>query len=295
MEETATIIQPVVEQQQNNVPSILPTETAATTPPVKDLVTRVSEFKKASKPVATTDNQNSFFDYKEIEKITDPNARKFAEDAYKSMQSGFTKKTQEIAEQRRSFEQKLVEMQNWSPERIQRELLSNPQFLQAAQQVAQTQNPQNSGLTEEQFSALTPAEKAELAQLPTLKNEINNLKQVNYQAVVAQRDNQLQTRYPDYNPTQIDATIKDLAQMNPLDIREHVYKSLKHDEDVAAAYELGRQEAKGLNQQKINAITQNGSAAVNSDGLPTREKGDTDQMYFMKMANFRLAQYKSKK
>ncbi len=297
MEETATIAQPTVEQQ-TVVPSILPTETATTTPPVKDLVTRVSEFKKTSqsaKVVTDNQNNNSFFDYKEIDKITDPVAKKFAEDAYKSMQSGFTKKTQEIAEQKRGFEQKLAEMQNWSPERIQRELLNNPQFLQAAQQVAQTQNPQNSGLTDEQFSALTPQEKAELAQVPTLKNEINQLKQVNYQAVIAQRDSQLQTRYPDYNPTQIDATIKELSQLSPLDIREHVYKSLKHDEDVAAAYELGRQEAKGLNQQKINAITQNGSAAVNSDGLPVREKGDTDQTYFMKMANFRLAQFKNRK
>ena len=83
--------------------------------------------------------------------------------------------------------------------------------------------------------------------------------------------------------------------MNPLDIREHVYKSLKHDEDVAAAFELGKQEARGLNQQKINAITPNGNAMSISNDLPVREKGDTDQTYFMKMATYRLAQFKNRK
>jgi hypothetical protein len=287
MEDTQTVI----------APTLTPTvETPIVqAPPVieKDLITKVAEFKKSQAQVTKpADNQPSFFDYKEIEKIPDPVARKFAEDAYKSMQSGFTKKTQEIAENKRSYEQKLQEMQNWSPERIQKELLNNPQFLQAAQQIAQTQNPPNSGITDEQFSALTPQEKAEIG---TLKNEINSLKQVNYQAIVAQRDSQLQTKYPDYNPIQIDNTIRDLANMNPLDIREHVYKSLKHDEDVAAAYELGKNESKNLNQIKINAITPNGNTVANSDGLPTREKGDTDQAYFQKLANFRLAQFKNRK
>lgn len=290
MEQTSTITEPTQPVTQTVIPSIVPEVVSPA--PIKDLVTKVSDFKRAkAATVTTTTDNNNFFDYKEIEKITEPTARKFAEDAYKSMQSGFTKKTQEIAEQKRSMEQKIAEMQNWSPERIQKELLNNPQFLTAAQQIA-TQNPPNSGLTNEQFSALTESEKAEIA---GLRSKINTLEQTNFQAIVAQRDSQLQTRYPDYNPNQIDATIRDLAQMNPLDIREHVYKSLKHDEDVAAAYELGRQESKGLNQQKINAITPNGNSITTSDGLPIREKGDTDQMYFMKMANFRLAQFKNRK
>ncbi len=295
MADTATIAVPVTQTETSQVqtPSIIPVETTPVAPPVKDLITRVSEFKKSkATAISTTNDNNTFFDYKEIEKITDPTSRKFAEDAYKSMQSGFTKKTQEIAETKRQLDQKVSEMQNWSPERIQRELLNNPQFLTAAQQIAQVNNPPNSGLTDEQFSALTPQEKA---QIDALKSKINTLEQSNFQATVAQRDSQLQTRYPDYNPAQIDETIRNLAQMNPLDIREHVYKSLKHDEDVANAYELGKQEARGLNQERISAITPNTTTSTNSDGLPAREKSDTDQTYFMKLANFRLAQFKNRK
>ena len=294
MADTAIVTEPVAAPTVVTsavVPPIAPDATTVVAPQM-NLIDKVSQFKRTKSTAASTatDNQNSFFDYKEIEKITDPTARKFAEDAYKSMQSGFTKKTQEIADQKRSFESKLQEMQNWTPERIQREL-NNPAFIQAAQQVA-SQNPPNSGLTDQQYSALTDSEKAEIA---GLRSKINTLEQTNFQAVVAQRDSQLLSRYPDYNPTQIDNTIRDLAQMNPLDIREHVYKSLKHDEDVAAAYELGRQETQNLNQTKINAITQNGSTVTTSDGLPVREKGDTDQMYFMKLATFRLAQFKNRK
>ena len=83
--------------------------------------------------------------------------------------------------------------------------------------------------------------------------------------------------------------------MNPLDIREHVYKSLKHDEDVAAAYELGKSERDALNQTKINGFTPNGSSTATSDGVPVRERGDTDQAYFQKLANFRLTQFKNRK
>lgn len=280
------VIEPIVAPV--TVPPLAPDATPA---PAVNLMDKVSQFKINKTAVLPSVDSQSFFDYKEIEKITDPVARKIAEDAYKSMQSGFTKKTQEIADQKRNYEQKLADMQNWSPERIQREL-SNPAFLQAAQQYQAIQNPPNSGLTDEQFSALTNQEKAEIS---ALKTKINSLEQSNFQAQVMQRDTQLQTKYPDYNATQIDTVIRDLAQMSPLDIREHVYKSLKHDEDVAAAYELGRTEAQALTQSKITAITPNGSAAATSDGMPVRDAKDTDQGWFMKLANYRLAQFKNRK
>lgn len=289
MEETQTVTTPTIIPQTTSTVDV---NTVVETPIVeKDLVTRVSEFKKSQTATKPQDNQNSFFDYKEIEKITDPTARKFAEDAYKSMQSGFTKKTQEIADLKRKTEQQLQEMQNWTPERIQQYCLNNPSFLSSAQ-IIDNQNVQKGTTTESEFSALTESEKA---RIDALNSKITTLEQSNFQASVAQRDSQLQMRYPDYNPSQIDSTIKNLASMNPLDIREHVYKSIKHDEDVAAAFELGKKETMGLNQQKINAITQTGNSVTTSNNLPIREKSDTDQTYFMKLAQFRLAEFKNRK
>lgn len=283
----------MAEETVITAPTITPiTEAPVLESPVveKDLATKIAELKRNQIATKPTEPQ-SFFDYKEIEKITDPLARKFAEDAYKSMQSGFTKKTQEIADLKRSTEQQIQEMQNWTPERIQQYCLNNPSFLSAAQIIA-NQNAQKGATTESEFSAWTEGEKA---RIDALNSKITTLEQSNFQANVAQRDTQLQNRYPDYNPTQIDNTIRDLASMNPLDIREHVYKSLKHDEDVAAAYELGKNEAKGLTQQKINVITPNGNSVSMSNDKPIREKSDTDQTYFMKMALYNLAQFKNRK
>jgi len=264
----------------------------------KDLIKRVSEFKK----VQPNDNKGEdFFDYKEIENIKDPVAKDIALKAYKSMQSGLTKKTQALADERKSLESKLNEMQTWSPQRIEKELLNNPQFLQAAQQIAGTkinQNPSNSGLTDEEYSALSDKEKAEFSAIKSqnsvLAQEINALKQNNYQAMVMQHDLKLQAKFPDYNPVEVDNTIKNLANMSPLDIREHVYKSLRYNDNVQSAYELGRQDALKLNQEKLGAISTTGNINMNTEGMPVRDKSDTDQSWFIKIAQFRLAQQRRK-
>lgn len=258
-----------------------------------DLMSRVAAFKA---PVVPDQNlENSFFDYKEIEAIQDPVAKAIAEKAYKSMQSGFTKKTQDIAEQKRQFEQKVQEMQNWSPERIQQELLNNPQFVQAAQQIAANQNPPNSGLTDEEFSALTPTEKKELA---SLKSEINQLKQTNHntaiQAQITQKDAQLLSKYPDYNPSMVNEATNRLASLTLPEIREYVYKAQLHDDHVKAAYELGRSEKQTLNQEKINAVSATGITANNTNEVPVKNKGEKDQDFFVRLAQFRLSQHKQK-
>lgn len=294
-----TELQPIIEQVVQQVtppvivaptiPSIVPDATIQA-PPVKDLVTRVSDFKKTQSvkaPAATTDG--IILDQKMIDAITDPALKEAALNLHKSVQSDYTRKTQAVAESRKTVESQLSAMQNWTPERIQQYCLNNPSFVTAAQQIAGNQSVTT---PTDEYSAMTPQEKA---RLDALMSKVTTLEQSNFQATVAQRDSQLQARYSDYNPTQIDATIRDLAQMNPLDIREHVYKSLKHDEDVAAAYELGKSEKDALNQTKINAITSTGSAVLSSEGKPTRENGDTDQSYFMKLTLHNLAQFKNRK
>jgi hypothetical protein len=287
MLETQVVTEPVINQV--TPPSIVPDQSVVITP-AKDLVSRVAEFKKSQvvKPT-TTSTDGIILDQKMIDAITDPVLKEAALNLHKSVQSDYTRKTQAVAESRKTVEAQLESMQNWTPERIQQYCLNNPSFVTAAQKIAGNQSVST---PTDEYSAMTPQEKA---RIDALMSKVSTLEQSNFQATVAQRDTQLQTRYPDYNPIQIDETIKNLAQMNPLDIREHVYKSLKHDEDVAAAYELGRSEKESLNQTKINAITSSGNTVTNSDGLPTREKGDTDQMYFMKLANFRLAQFKNRK
>lgn len=265
-------------------------------PVEESLTSKISKFKQQiaqNPPVVSTDSV--MLDQKMIDAITDPKTKEAAQNFYKSVQGDYTKKTQTIAEQRKEFETKLEQMKTWSPERIQNELLTNPQFLQAAQLVAGTnsnRNPSNSGLSDEEFSALTDREKAEIT---ALKTTVNSLQQANYQAVVSQTDAQLQVKYGnDYNPSVVNDGLVKLSNMQPHELREYVHKALSHDKDVEAAYQLGKQEAVQLNQNRMNTITLNGNQVVSNDGVPTRQQGERGEDFFQRIAQFRLAQSRKK-
>lgn len=278
-------------------PAAVPAPVAPVTPvapvPEKSLDQKLAESRSATKPLIDP-GVDIGFDYKEIEAIVDPVAKDIAMKAYKSMQAGFTRKSQELAMTKKEAEAVISRSKNWSTQRIQDELLSNPEFLAAAQQISgASSNPQNSGLTNDEFSALTDSEKA---QLSSLKNELNLLKQDKFSAIVAQTDSQLQAKYGQgYNPQIVNDGIAKLAQLQPHEIREYVYKALSRDEDVKAAYELGRSENGQLNQEKINSMSVvNGVNAAASDDRPIKQAGENDIAFMVRLGQYRLAQNKKK-
>lgn len=277
------MVETVVESAQTVVPSVIP-EVKTVQAPEPDLMTKVSQFKRET-------SKEEIFNVKDIDKITDPAAKEYVEKLSKSLQGDYTRKTQELAEQRKLLEQ----AKKWTPERIQQELLSNTEFLEAAQQINATQNPPNSGLTDEQFSALTDKEKAEMA---SLKSEVIQLKQTNQQtairAEITQKDAQLQAKFSDYNPVEIDAATQRLASMNLSDIREYVYKATMHEAHVQAAYEMGKKDGRGITENKIGGFSTNGSSTVGSNGVPTKEKGENDKEFFVRLAKHRLEESRRK-
>lgn len=278
-----TIVAPVV------TPVVTAPVVVAPAPvPEPDLITKVTQFKR-QEPVKTPPDVmvDIGFDYKELEAIKDPVAKEIAMKAYKSMQGGVTKKFQEAADIRKSAEQKLQEMSRWTPERLQQEL-KNPEFLEVAKKMASTvENPANSGLTNDEYSTLTETEKAEMS---ALKNKINLLEQSNIAAVTAQQDAQLSSRYADYNPAQINSIMNDMYSGKINATREHIYKAFLHDEHVKSAYEMGKQDAAKLNQEKLGAVSVNGIQVLNAQDVPVRNKGERDQEYFVRLAQNRLAQ-----
>ena len=256
-----------------------------------DLLTKVTQYKSVEPQTPAPDNQVDIgFDYKEIESIADPKAKEIAIKAYKSMQSGATKKYQEIAQIRKDLEVKLQNETNWTPERIQKEL-NNPQFIQAAQKVAETmQNPQNSGLTNEEFSALSDREKAEIVML---KNEVNSLKQANNHAFISQHDAQLKSKYSDYDAKVIDDTLAKLATAQPHELREWIYKAVLHDTHVKNAYEMAKQEKLQLNQERVNGLSPTGLNANTNDAF-VREKNESPQQFLQRIMQGRLQMAKAK-
>ena len=256
-----------------------------------DLLTKVSQFKPAQdKAIINPPDQP------ELSVITDPVAKKAAQEAVERIRRGFqsdyTKKLEDA--------QRLVEQtKTWTPERIQKELLENPNFLEAAQIVSGKQANQNDRpLTQEEYSALTDTEKARLNLVPQLRNEINQLKQDNANKIIWSEINStdvsLKGKYADYNPDRINQAFTQLAGLNAAQVREHIYKAELHDDHVKAAYEMGKQEGRGLTQQKINVIAPDGTTVASNDGIPTKSKGESDQAFFVRIAQFRLAQQRKR-
>lgn len=269
-------------------------ETPVVTPepaPEVDILTRVSQFKA---PVVEDKILNPP-EQPEFAKITDPVAREAAKEAVermrRDMQSDYTKKLEGA--------QKLVnQSKSWTPQRIQQELLTNPEFLQAAQMIQGTQATP-SQLTQESYSALTDSEKAAVNLVPELQNELKQIRQkaTEEQIVnaIAQKDVTLRTRFTDYDSKQIDDACRNLAQSNIADVREYVYKAVNYETNVKKAYEMGRLEGQGKLNSKLNIIAPEGSVITGNEKVPTKNAGESDKNFFIRLGQFRQAQFKSQK
>ena len=288
MADNVAVAEPVV-----TAPVTTVVETPVVTPvsaPEPDLLTRVSQFKLPESKIENPPEQP------ELAVITDPVAKKAAMEAVERMRRGI----QSSADKRIEEAQKLVnQSKSWTPQRIQQELLNNAEFLQAAQMIQGQQPTQERQLTTEEYSALTDNEKAQLAGVPQLKQELQNMKNQSFQnalnAQIAQKDATLRTKFSDYDPQAINEAAQRFGKLTPADAREYIYKADKYESAVKNAYEMGKLEGQGKLQNKINAITPTGTNAVSNEGVPIRNKNESTQSYFSRIGAFRLAQSKIQK
>ncbi len=285
-----TIEAPVV-----TAPATTVVETPVVNPPATpevDILTKVSQFKLPE----VKDKIDNPPDQPELAGITDPVAKKAAAEAIermrRGMQSDYTKKLEDA--------KNLVNTsKSWTPQRIQQELLTNPEFLQAAQMIQGQQAPQERQLTQEEYSALTDSEKAKLNSVTNLENELKQMKQNTAQeqirSQISLKDNTLREKFTDYDSKAIDQACIELGKLNLAEVREYVYKATSYESNVKKAYEMGKLEGQGKLQTKINAITPTGSTVVNNEGVPTKNANESDKAFFVRLGQFRLNQYKTQK
>ena len=249
--------------------------------PKEDLISRVSKVKVDVKK-ETTQETNSFGltkeDYDKVQ--NDPTLSKF----YKSMQSDYIRKTQETAELRKQAEEKIKQSSNWTPERLAQEI-NKPDFIQAAQQVYAVQNPPNSGLTNEEYSALTEKEKAQLKQA---NQRINALEMQNWQMQQRQQDEQLKTKYANYAPDIVDTTINHLVRGEVKANREYVWKAIDYEDAVQRAYELGKQDRQLETKEKQQSTSIEGFNATPQGEVLKPIAGESNRDYFKRIAQGRL-------
>ena len=278
-------------------PVTTPVETTpVVTPPVTpevDLLTKVSQFKPQVEPDKITNPPEQ----PEFANITDPVAKKAAQEAVERIRRGFqsdyTKKLEDA--------QKLVnQSKSWTPERIKQELLTNSEFVQAAQMINSQPNPNERQLTQEEYSALTESEKAKLATVTKLEQELNNMKvqtaNEQMRAAITQKDVTLRQKYgEDYNSQAVNEAALRFGKLSPADAREYIFLADNAMKIADKSYEIGKLEGQGKLNNKLNIIAPQGSTVVSNEGVPVKAKGESDKAYFVRLGEFRNAQFKNQK
>lgn len=258
----------------------------------EDIITRASKFIETTKVNAPTEPVD--FDSKELERviegIQDPVAKEMLIKKSKSLESGFGKKFQELAELRKKLENISAQSQQWTPERVQ-SLLQDPMFVQAAQAVASSQASQH-GMTEEEYSQLTDGEKAQLAKLPQLEQELSVLKNERFVAQKNEQDARLKEKYHNYDPKVIDTLTSDLIAGKITATREDLWKVRDYDDAVQRAYKMGLADRENQNKERLEAVSHSGSNVVPNSNIPKREAGQSNKAHFLELARRRLEESK---
>ena len=250
--------------------------------PKEDLISRVSKVKVDKQTELNIEEPK--FDVNDIEKITDPQAKEQAIRAYKSFQRGFNEKYQEIANLRKELDAIKSNNTNWTPDRIKQEL-NKPDFIQASQAVLQEQNPQNSGMSETEWSSLTANEKK---QWQVMQNELTSLKQQQNQQQILQsfkmQDDTLKTKYANYDSQAVDMITSDLLTGKRQATREDLFRAYDYENAVKRAYELGKQDSGIVNIEKVNASAYDGLASAKpATDTPVAEKNESTHSLFRRI------------
>lgn len=235
----------------------------------EDLITRVAKM-----AIESESKEDDKFNINEIEKIEDPQARGYASKAYKSLEKGYTKKFQEVAELRKDYERKLDDLSTWSPEKVQT-LLNNPDFVKAAQQIAGVQN-------QEGYSDLSAEEQKRFDDL----NKQMNALQTQYRIQLKNtQDEVLKEKYPDYNPDAVDIITNDLLSGKRQATREDLWKVEMYDKHLQRAYELGKKDRQlDIHDKLESSAYEEGTQAHTEKTEPIKPKeGERDEDYFTRI------------
>lgn len=264
--------------------------TPEVTPPVEapkeDLMSRVSkvklnpaEPKKADNPFGLTRD-----DYDRVNE--DPSLTKL----YKSMQSDYGKKTQEISELRKTYEQKMAESTNWTPEKIQ-QVMNDQKFVEAASQVLKTQAPKDFNGSSQEWSALNDSEKRAFTELK------QGYQQVSMQLALEQQrkqDESLKTKFANYEPQTIDIITNELLQGKRQATREDLWKVVDYENAVKRAYELGRQDRQPEMMDKVNATSYDGMTVNKPSGTEAPRKDEHSKDAFRRIMMDNIAKFKQR-
>lgn len=292
----ATSTQPnqTISTKQVAPPTPAPSQTVSTPPATPKIETpqmTSSDILKRSSSEApkTTDAiENKETSYREdLDKITDPSVKLIAEKALKDFESGYNKKYQTLAQQRKELEEMKNKISTWTPQRLMEEM-KNPAFAQAAQILQQTAPPQDWTGSSEEWSSLNSQEKQQFQQM---RNEQQSLQSQVAKMMQSQEDTEIKKVYPDYEPKVVDEAIEGLRSGSITASRADIWKVVNHDNNVEKGYQYGYEDGykKALEKLNGNSILASNPSVAPADEVPEEvRKGG-----FSSIAMWRLSKSKN--
>lgn len=286
---------PIVKPQVQAPVTPVPTKPVETPPSVAKTekveapqVTSADILKRSSTPTPAETPAPKETNYREdLEKITDPTVKAIAEKAIKDFESGYNKKFQSLADQRKELESMQQKISTWTPQRLQEEL-RNPAFVQAMQILQQQAPPSNFTGDAEEWSGLNETEKSRIL---SAERETQSLRSQMNKMLQAQEDVEIKKVYPDFEPQVVDEAIRGLSDGSITASRADIWKVVNHDKNVEKGYQFGYEDGykKALEKLNGNSILPNNGSITNADEVPDEvRKGG-----FSSIAMWRLGRSKN--
>ena len=271
----------------STTPTVVSAEPVVSQNTTDDIIARASKFVEDNAPknpvVDKVDFNSQELD-KLLEGVTDPVIKEQLIKKSKSLESGFNRKFQDLAEIRKQLEKS----QQWTPERVQ-SLLQDPQFVQAAQSIVPSTPPD--GMTTEEYSQLTDTEKQKLA---SMEQELGFLKSQQLQTLKKEEDARLIAKYSDnYKPEAIDSLLNDMMQGRRIATREDIFKVIDYENMAKRVYAMAMSDKNNKNQERINAsVVPSGASIVPNSDVPKQSANQSSKQYFVELGKRRLAEAK---
>lgn len=288
----APIIRPNEASKPSSPPIVTPQEPSKTeakveAPVVKSadiLVRGTKPIEDNPKPQETTETNYR----QDLEKITDPSVRAIAEKAIKDFESGYNKKYESLALQRKDLDARLQQISTWTPQRLQEEL-RKPEFVQAIQSLQQTAPPNGWEGSTDEWSALSPSEKQQFA---SLKQETQSLQSQMAKMQQEREDIEVSKLYPDYDPKIVDEAVEGLRTGRINASRADIWKVVNHDKNVEKGYQVGYEDGYKKAVEKLNGssiLPQNGNV-TSADEVPEEvRKGGFSSIALWRLSKMRGA------
>ena len=250
----------------------------------QDLTSRASEVSLETQETEKKYDRNSFNE--KLSKLP-PEMQEEVKAFQQTLYKGADEKFQEAARLRREAEE--LRQRGWDKNSVQ-QLLNDPTFqaqvneLQQERQVEQ--NPQGSGLSDEEWSYLSPKEKAMLANTQKMQQEDRKkMDQFFQKQEWEKQDLQIKSRYKNYEPKYVDEAFNGLVSGKIQATREDLWKAIDYENAVKRAYELGKKDrALDLNEKVTASSPASGFNVNQSKDVPQKGEKENGVEYFKRIA-----------